>query len=168
MKTQEKNTEHMLAMPDLSFPWRLFLLLKYAEEEQLEQIITWTRGGKAFQVHNHEEFERTLLPKYFKMSKYASFTRQLCAYGFSCIRRGRQKGLCKFENLPLFQVNAHTGHSLSNIIFVQSFTLTLSGMTQMGAFKFQEKQKRIQKPAVLRKITLHQAIMPRRHRRLLP
>lgn len=111
METQEKNTEHMLAMPDLSFPWRLFLLLKYAEEEQLEQIITWTRGGKAFQVHNHVEFERTLLPKYFKMSKYASFTRQLCAYGFSCIRRGRQKGLCKFENVPLFQVNAHTGQS---------------------------------------------------------
>jgi len=42
-------------------------------------------------------------------------------------------------------------------------------MTQMDAFKFQEKQKRIQKQAVLRKTSLHLVIiMPRHHRRLLP
>ena len=82
--------------PDLTFPFRLFLLLKYSEEQQMEHVISWVQEGKAFKVHDPSEFENELLPQNFKMKKYASFTRQLCAYGFSCVRKGRQTGLCKF------------------------------------------------------------------------
>jgi hypothetical protein len=82
--------------PDLTFPFRLFLLLKYSEEQQMEHVISWVQEGKAFKVHDPIEFENELLPQNFKMKKYASFTRQLCAYGFSCVRKGRQTGLCKF------------------------------------------------------------------------
>jgi hypothetical protein len=81
--------------PDLTFPFRLFRLLKYSEEQQMEHVISWVQEGKAFKVHDSRKFEN-LLAKNFKMKKYASFTRQLCAYGFSCVRKGRQTGLCKY------------------------------------------------------------------------
>lgn len=84
-----------LGSPDLTFPFRIFLLLKQSAEQQMEHIISWTPDGKAFKVHDPAEFEKQLLAKNFKMKKYASFTRQLCAYGFSCVRKGRQTGICK-------------------------------------------------------------------------
>eukprot|EP00980_Cylindrotheca_fusiformis_P010953 scaffold2504_cov94-Cylindrotheca_fusiformis.AAC.7 len=59
----------------------------------MEHVISWTPDGKGFKVHNPKEFERKFLAKNFKMKKYASFTRQLCAYGFSCVRKGRQTGI---------------------------------------------------------------------------
>eukprot|EP00980_Cylindrotheca_fusiformis_P010949 scaffold2504_cov94-Cylindrotheca_fusiformis.AAC.3 len=86
-----------LGSPDLTFPFRLFLLLKQSEEQGMEHIISWASNGKAFKVHDPAEFEKKLLAKHFKMKKYASFTRQLCAYGFSCVRKGRQTGICKCQ-----------------------------------------------------------------------
>eukprot|EP00980_Cylindrotheca_fusiformis_P019412 scaffold6683_cov103-Cylindrotheca_fusiformis.AAC.4 len=84
------STTHHLDSPEFSFPFRLFLLLKHAEEQGMEDIISWTEDGKGFKVHDPNKFESMFLAENFKMKKYASFTRQLCAYGFSCIRKGRK------------------------------------------------------------------------------
>lgn len=78
-----------------SFPQQLFHLLQIAEHAKQDDIISWAEDGKSFTVHDPNEFEATLLVKCFQMKKYASFTRQLCAYGFSCVRKGRKPGLCK-------------------------------------------------------------------------
>ncbi|CAJ1960004.1 unnamed protein product [Cylindrotheca closterium] len=75
------------------FPQRLFLLLKLVEEKGLDHVVSWVNDGSAFKVHDLKEFQDVLLPKYFSTKKYASFTRQLCAYGFSCLRTGRQTGI---------------------------------------------------------------------------
>eukprot|EP00980_Cylindrotheca_fusiformis_P019411 scaffold6683_cov103-Cylindrotheca_fusiformis.AAC.3 len=90
------STSHHLDSPEFSFPFRLFLLLKHAEEQGMDDIISWTEDGKGFKVHDPRKFESMFLAENFKMKKYASFTRQLCAYGFSCIRKGRQPGICKY------------------------------------------------------------------------
>mmetsp|Transcript_32106 Transcript_32106/g.78012 ORF Transcript_32106/g.78012 Transcript_32106/m.78012 type:complete len:578 (-) Transcript_32106:24-1757(-) len=50
-------------------------------------------NGTAFTIHDVQQFERELLPKYFNTQKYASFTRALCSYGFDCVRTGRQTGI---------------------------------------------------------------------------
>ncbi|KAK9447709.1 uncharacterized protein V1518DRAFT_420206 [Limtongia smithiae] len=44
--------------------------------------ITWMPDGLSFQVLNREQFEKTVLPKYFKHSNFSSFVRQLNMYGW--------------------------------------------------------------------------------------
>jgi hypothetical protein len=84
------------ASSDLSFPWRLFTMLSGSEiEEGFEEIVSWIMDGTAFKVHDQEQFVKTILPRYFKMTKYNSFTRQLYAYDFTWIRKGPERGGCK-------------------------------------------------------------------------
>jgi hypothetical protein len=73
------------ASPDLSFPWRLHIMLRDAETE-FPSVIGWlppTFIGNVFQIHDPEELEKWVLPKYFNKSiKFSSFRRQLIGYGF--------------------------------------------------------------------------------------
>ncbi|CAJ1959791.1 unnamed protein product [Cylindrotheca closterium] len=89
--TKPKTTKTTSARP--SFPQRVYNVLKLCEENDQEHIASWMNDGTAFRVHDVVEFERELLPKYFNTQKYASFTRTLCAYGFDCVRTGRQTGI---------------------------------------------------------------------------
>jgi hypothetical protein len=81
---------------EVFFPSKLFVMLSDSEKEDFEDIVSWGSNGVAFQVHKKREFENQILPKYFKMTKYKSFTRQLHNYGFNWIRKGPDKGGCKF------------------------------------------------------------------------
>jgi hypothetical protein len=55
-------------------------------------IVSWQPHGKAFRVHHPEAFARTVMPNYFKQTKYKSFQRQLHMYGFQRIRKGLDTG----------------------------------------------------------------------------
>jgi len=54
-------------------------------------VVSWQPHGRCFVVHKPKEFV-DLLPKYFKLSKLASFQRQLNLYGFQRLTRGRDRG----------------------------------------------------------------------------
>lgn len=72
------------APPDLSFPLRLFILLRDADQD-FPSIISWmsSTNGTTFQVHDQVALEKSVLPKYFKsVIKFSSFRRQLLGYGF--------------------------------------------------------------------------------------
>lgn len=60
----------------LPFPWKLHTLLDDAEKEGYQDIISWEDDGKAFCVHKPDQFCESILGKYFRQSKYESFTRQ--------------------------------------------------------------------------------------------
>mmetsp|Transcript_39983 Transcript_39983/g.96478 ORF Transcript_39983/g.96478 Transcript_39983/m.96478 type:complete len:586 (+) Transcript_39983:152-1909(+) len=75
------------------FPQRLFHLLKLAEENGWEDIVSWVNDGTGFKVHDRVKFEELLLQKHFNTTRYASFARQLHAYDFDCVRTGRQTGI---------------------------------------------------------------------------
>jgi hypothetical protein len=57
----------------------------------MEDLCSWQPHGRAFVVHKPTEFV-SLLPKYFKLTKLASFQRQLNLYGFTRLTRGKDRG----------------------------------------------------------------------------
>ena len=106
------------------FPQRLFSLLRLAEENNWEHIISWVNDGAGFKVHDRKLFEKQLLSKYFNTTRYASFTRQLHAYSFDCVRTGRQTGICKFCYCS-FLLHLHFHASVVLIVsFSSDFRLT--------------------------------------------
>ena len=79
--------------PDITFPWRLYIMLRDAYEENFDDIICWVDGGKSFLIKKPDSLDGDLLSTYFKSSKYQSFRRQLINYGFTCIDKKRRQ--CK-------------------------------------------------------------------------
>ncbi|KDO27529.1 hypothetical protein SPRG_06796 [Saprolegnia parasitica CBS 223.65] len=66
---------------DVGVPKFLRSLFDMLENENAN-IITWTSDGVAVQVLDRHALETTVLPKYFKHSKFTSFQRQLNYFGF--------------------------------------------------------------------------------------
>ena len=44
---------------------------------------SWQPHGRAFKVHDRKRFLTEVMPKFFKQTKFSSFTRQLSIYGFN-------------------------------------------------------------------------------------
>ena len=70
------------------FPWKLQQMLEDVSSENKDDIISWVPEGNAFQIHRSSSFERDIMPKYFRQTKYKSFTRQVSrsAHSFWLIR----------------------------------------------------------------------------------
>lgn len=75
----------------LQFPWKLHEMLRGAEESH-PSVVSWLPHGKAFLVHNPEEFVTKVMPLYFRQTHYKSFQRQLNLWGFERIGRGPEVG----------------------------------------------------------------------------
>ena len=75
-----------------SFPVKLHRLLRETEESNQQDIISFSDDGKEFAVHNPSEFERKVLPKYFRHNKLSSFRRLLNMYGFTRLQNGAEGG----------------------------------------------------------------------------
>ena len=67
-------------------PAFLAKLWKMVDDPETNHLIEWGDEGNSFVIHNHGEFEQTLLPYYYKHSNMASFVRQLNMYDFHKIR----------------------------------------------------------------------------------
>jgi hypothetical protein len=88
------------------FPYKLFELIENASPD----ICGWTNGGRAFIVHNHEEFRQKLLPVYFGHNVMRSFVRQLSYWAFDKLSDPRvtlmSHGGCMWTN-QFFQQGRH-------------------------------------------------------------
>lgn len=73
------------------FPIKLHEMLERVEADGNAHIVSWQPHGRCFVVHKPELF-KAILPQYFKLSKIASFQRQLNLYGFQRLTRGLDKG----------------------------------------------------------------------------
>ncbi|KAL6577424.1 hypothetical protein OROMI_011700 [Orobanche minor] len=61
-----------------------FLIKTYemVDDSTTDAIVSWSRNKKSFVVWDQPEFQRLLLPSYFKHNNFSSFIRQLNTYGF--------------------------------------------------------------------------------------
>lgn len=60
--------------------------------EENQHVISWLPHGNGFVIHKKKTFANEVLPKYFKASKFTSFTRKLNRWGFSRVPRGPETG----------------------------------------------------------------------------
>lgn len=64
-------------------------MMRLAEKEDSETFcIAWLEDGKSFVIRDPVEFTRTVVPKFFKATKFSSFTRKLYRWGFRQVNRG--------------------------------------------------------------------------------
>jgi len=84
-KSNNSNRENS----SMTFPNKLMEILG---DKANENIITWLPHGKAFIVYQKEKFANDILPRYFKETKYTSFTRKLNRWGFERINKGPEVG----------------------------------------------------------------------------
>ena len=74
------------------FPLKLHEMLDQIEADGLAEVISWQPHGRCFVVHDPKRFSDSVMPTYFRQTKFASFQRQLNLYGFSRLTSGRDKG----------------------------------------------------------------------------
>jgi hypothetical protein len=78
------------------FPCKVYQMLEDADEQGFRHVVSWNSDGSGFKVHDSAVFTKLIIPLYFNQTKYKSFQRQLCLYGFDRIASGKQKG-CRFH-----------------------------------------------------------------------
>ena len=67
-------------------------LMEVLDRSDLVDVISWMPHGRAFVVKKPKLFAVDVLPRFFKQTKYLSFTRQLNLWGFKRITKGLDGG----------------------------------------------------------------------------
>jgi hypothetical protein len=80
-----------------TFPMKLHMLLSKVEVDGLSDVISWQPHGRAFKIHDRVKFVEAVMPNFFRQTKFESFRRQLCLYGFLSISQGPDKGALYHE-----------------------------------------------------------------------
>jgi len=75
-----------------TFPMKLHQMLSDLEATGRQDIASFLQHGKSFAIHKPREFVRHVMPKYFRMSRFSSFQRQLNLYDFIRVTEGVDRG----------------------------------------------------------------------------
>src|SRR5271170_371556 len=65
-------------------------LYKMLEDPSYSSVVRWGDDGDSFVVLENEKFTKSILPKHFKHSNFASFVRQLNKYDFHKVRQNNE------------------------------------------------------------------------------
>lgn len=66
--------------------------MEILSSEEDADIISWLPHGRGFMIYQKKRFAAEIMPKYFKQSKFTSFTRKLNRWNFTRITRGPETG----------------------------------------------------------------------------
>ena len=61
-------------------------------EAEDREVVGWTDDERGFKIRDADRFRETVLPKYYRHTKLASFQRQLNLYGFKKLSHGPDMG----------------------------------------------------------------------------
>lgn len=76
-----------------TFPQKLYqMLFDLEKQEGGTDIASFLPHGRAFAIHDSKAFVASVMPKYFRMSRFSSFQRQLNLYEFGRVTEGPNKG----------------------------------------------------------------------------
>eukprot|EP00794_Sanderia_malayensis_P019255 gene19255-21183_t len=65
-----------------SVPAFLVKLWRLVQDEDVDELISWSKNGTAFCIHDPTILSKDILPMYYKHNNFTSFVRQLNMYGF--------------------------------------------------------------------------------------
>ncbi|ORE19177.1 hypothetical protein BCV71DRAFT_178091 [Rhizopus microsporus] len=97
LSTSTLTTPHKLTS-QRSVPAFLHKLFNMVNDPSTDHLIRWSAEGTSFLVEGHEEFARTVLPRFYKHNTFASFVRQLNMYDFHKIPHVKQGVLINRDN----------------------------------------------------------------------
>ncbi|KAI6124756.1 HSF-type DNA-binding-domain-containing protein [Pisolithus croceorrhizus] len=80
-QSQKDNDDNMPATSD--FVKKLYKML---EDQSFSHVVSWGPNGDCFVVKDMNEFTKSILPRMFKHSNFASFVRQLNKYDFHKVK----------------------------------------------------------------------------------
>uniref|UniRef100_A0A7S4M4U8 HSF-type DNA-binding domain-containing protein n=1 Tax=Vannella robusta TaxID=1487602 RepID=A0A7S4M4U8_9EUKA len=81
-------------------------------DKNSDDIVSWNSGGKSFTIWDSRDFEKHVLPQYFKHNNICSFIRQLNTYGFRKINAGVPDAL-EFAHPSFLQNKKNLLHKIS-------------------------------------------------------
>ena len=110
--------------------------------EHETDVISWLPHGKAFIIYKKKSFASQVLPKYFKATKFTSFTRKLNRWGFTRVTRGPEMGsyyhkfFVRDDPSLCLRMSSHSNNNSSKDgmghQFQQKFAMGMPGMTPFG------------------------------------
>lgn len=80
-----------------SFPEKLYRMLDDTAKAGKEEVVGFTKSGKAFEIHRTDEFLQEIIPEFFRHKSISSFRRQLSMYGFRRVKDGPDHGAYSHE-----------------------------------------------------------------------
>lgn len=90
------------------------------EDPSYSSVVRWGDDGDSFVVLENEKFTKSILPKHFKHSNFASFVRQLNKYDFHKVRQNNEEGASSIYGANAWEFHhpefkANSKDSLDNI-----------------------------------------------------
>jgi osomolarity two-component system response regulator SKN7 len=90
------------------------------EDPSYSSVVRWGDNGDSFVVLENEKFTKSILPKHFKHSNFASFVRQLNKYDFHKVRQNNEEGASSIYGANAWEFHhpefkANSKDSLDNI-----------------------------------------------------
>ncbi|KAK1428332.1 hypothetical protein QVD17_17165 [Tagetes erecta] len=79
---KQQAPQPLEGLHDTGPPPFLTKIYDMVNDQSIDHIICWSRGGQSFVVLDPHAFSTSLLPRYFKHNNFSSFVRQLNTYGF--------------------------------------------------------------------------------------
>lgn len=67
----------------LPFPFKLYTMIQYAYNSRYSSAVSWKQDGRSFVIRNKVVLIKQIVPRYFRLTKFRSFTRQLNNWGFT-------------------------------------------------------------------------------------